>query len=139
MRVVADTNTIVSGLLWQGVPRRILDAARGERISLFTSAILLAELEEVLNREKFAQRLALAGVTTRELVLGYAALATRVESARIAPVILEDPEDDAVLACAIAARGEAIVSGDAHLLTLKKYEGIPILTAKELLAQIAIP
>jgi len=49
MRVVADTNIVVSGLLWKGNPRRLLDAARDGTIDLFTSAVLLTELEDVLN------------------------------------------------------------------------------------------
>ncbi len=57
MRVVADTNIVVSGLLWRGNPRRVLDAAREAAIELFTSAILLTELEDVLGRERFAKRL----------------------------------------------------------------------------------
>ena len=51
MRVVVDTNTIVSGLFWHGAPRRVLDAARTGRIQLFTSPVLLAELEDVLSRK----------------------------------------------------------------------------------------
>lgn len=137
MRVVADTNTVVSGLLWPGNPRRVLDAARTGALQLYTSAVLLAELDEVLQRPKFAQRLALAGVTARTLVLGYAALARLIEPAAIAPVIVEDPDDDAVLACAVAARAGVIVSGDSHLLDLKEYEKIPIVTAAQLVALIA--
>ena len=136
MRVVADTNTLVSGLLWHGNPRRILDAARAGTLQMYTTAALLAELEEVLQRPKFAQRLALAGVTSHTLVFGYAALARLVEPAEIAPVILADPDDDAVLACAVAVRAEIIVSGDSHLLDLKEYEGIPIVTAARLLTRI---
>ena len=136
MRVVADTNTLVSGLLWHGNPRRVLDEARAGTQQMYTTAALLAELEEVLQRPKFAQRLSLAGVTSHTLVLGYAALARLVEPAEIAPVILADPDDDAVLACAVAAGAEIIVSGDSHLLDLKDYEGILIVTAAHLLTRI---
>jgi len=135
--VVADTNTVVSGLLWHGPPRQVLDAARAGTLQLYTTAVLLAELDEVLQRPKFAQRLTLAGVTTRTLVLGYAALARLIEPAVIVPVVEEDPDDDAVLACAVAAQAEAIVSGDSHLLDLKEYEKIPVVTAAQLVAQIA--
>ena len=83
MRVVADTNIIVSGLLWRGNPRRILEAARAGNVNLFTTAVWLAELEDVLGREKFAERLASAGVVPHELVLGYAALASIIEPAEI--------------------------------------------------------
>ena len=99
-------------------------------------AALLAEIEEGLQRAKFAQRLSLAGVASHTLVMGYAALAWLIEPAVIEPVIVADPDDDVVLACAVAARAEAIVSGDNHLLDLKQYEGIPIFTAAQLLARI---
>ena len=136
MKAVADTNILVSGLLWQGAPRQVLDAARASQVDLFTSAALLAELEEALGRDKFAKRLKSAGVTARELVLGYAALAKLAEPAAIPSVIAEDPDDDAVLACAVGAAAEVIVSGDSHLLGLKQYQDIDILTATELLARL---
>ena len=136
MRVVADTNIVVSGLLWRGSPRRVLDAARDGIIELFTSAALLDELEAVLSREKFSQRLAKANVAADELVLGYAVLATLIEVEAVEPVILADPDDDAVLACALAGECDIITSGDGHLLRLKEYGGIRILTAAEILGDL---
>jgi uncharacterized protein len=90
-----------------------------------------------LDRRKFSDRLKNAQVTARELVLGYAALATLVIPDPIPPVILDDPEDDTVLACAIAAKAEIIVTGDTHLLRFKKYQSISIWTAGELLEHLA--
>ena len=55
MRVVADTNVVLSGLLWHGLTRELLHAARQGTVELFTSGALLAELEEVLQREKFLE------------------------------------------------------------------------------------
>jgi putative PIN family toxin of toxin-antitoxin system len=136
MRIVADTSTVVSGILWHGAPRRVLDAARSGAIDLFTSTLLLVELEDVLQRGKFAQRLTVVKSTPRDLVLGYAALATIVKPIAIEPVILDDPDDDAVLACACAASAEAIVSGDGHLLDMKEYQNIPIINANDLLMRI---
>jgi len=136
MRVVADTNVVVSGLLWRGNPRQILDAAREGKMDLFTSFVLLEELEDVLTREKFAARLQAAKVTAHELILGYAALAAVIEVEAIDPVILADPDDDDVLACALRAHANVIASGDSHLLDLKQHHGIRILTAAELLAEI---
>lgn len=137
MRVVADTNIVVSGLLWRGNPRRILDTARAGDITLFTTAVLLAELEDVLSREKFTERLAAAGIVPHDLVLGYAALASVIEPAEIEPVILADSDDDAVIACAVAAHCEVIVSGDSYLLNLKRYQDIRIVRAAELLSEIS--
>jgi putative PIN family toxin of toxin-antitoxin system len=136
VRVVADTNIVVSALFWYGPPRQVLDAARTGRLALFTSGALLAELVDVLNRTKFARRLAAAGVRADTLMLGFAALATVVQSAPVTPVIAADPDDDAVLACAVAAQAEAIVSGDAHLLQLGQYQNAPILTARQLLLNL---
>ena len=133
MRVVLDTNIVISGLLWHGSPRRILDAARAGDLTLLTTVVLLAELHDVLDRPKFAERLAKAGVTAEELVLGYGSLAGVVTPAIIDPVVVDDPDDDAVLACAVTCAAEAIVSGDPHLLALAQYAGIPIWTAARLL------
>lgn len=69
-RTVADTNIVVSALLWGGPPRGVLDAARRETIALFTSAALIAELEEVLTREKFAKRIAEVGSSVAEMIGG---------------------------------------------------------------------
>jgi predicted nucleic acid-binding protein len=79
MHIVADTNTIVSGLLWHGKP---------------------------------------------------------LQSVQIEPVILDDPDDDEVLACAVAAHAQVIVSGDSHLLGLKRYKHIRILSPDRFLKKI---
>jgi len=131
MRAVADTNVVVSGLLWQGPSRHILDRARLGTIELYTSPLLLLELEEVLHRGKFARRLTLVQSDPHELILSYSALAHVVLPQAILPVIKQDPDDDAVLACAVAARAEIIISGDRHLLDLGSFQAIRIVTAAE--------
>ena len=136
MKIVLDTNTVISGLLWKGAPRQILDLARSGSLTLFTSPELLAELANVLERKKFSARLALAETNVDELVYGYAALAKTIRPAKIKPMIKADPDDDKVLACAKAAKAEVITSGDDHLLNLKEYEGIRILTVNQLLAEV---
>ena len=136
MRVVADTNVVVSGLLWHGPSRQLLNAARHGAVELFTSGALLAELEEVLQREKFLNRLNAAQVQPRDLVIGYAALATIVQPAPIAPIVLRDPDDDAVIACALAAAALSIVSGDHDLLALKQHQRIEIVRVAEFMGRI---
>ncbi len=69
-------------------------------------------------------------------MLGYGALAWIVDPAKIEPVVLADPDDDAVIACAISSRSEIIVSGDSHLLGLRRHENIRIITAAELIKAI---
>jgi putative PIN family toxin of toxin-antitoxin system len=72
VRAVADTNTVVSGLLWTGAPHALLIAARDAKLSLYTSAALLDELAEVLARAKFAKRVAASNMDVERLVLRYA-------------------------------------------------------------------
>ena len=67
---------------------------------------------------------------------GYAALVTLVTPAAIAPTITRDPADDQVLATALAARADLIVSGDAHLLDLARFQGIEIVTAASAVVRI---
>ncbi|MCC7486903.1 MAG: putative toxin-antitoxin system toxin component, PIN family [Burkholderiales bacterium] len=98
MRVVADTNTIVSGLLWTGASRALLDAARDRRISLYTSAALLEELAQVLPRAKFARRVVASRMSIPRLVRRYARLAQRIVPADIGPAVPGDPDDAAALA-----------------------------------------
>ena len=117
MRLVLDTNTAISALLWHGTPGTLIDAAQAKSVSLYTSAPLLAELRGVLAREKFAKKLEARGLSVAEVFDGYASLATIVTPAIIVPTIANDPADDVVLATALAAQANAIVSGDATCLT----------------------
>ena len=138
MRIVADTNTVLSGLLWQGPPRRLLELAREGTVLLCTSLTLLAELAEVMARDKFARQVHAAGISAAELVENYGRLAEVVTPEPLPAAVSRDPDDDHVLACAIAGNAELIVSGDKrHLLVLIEYQGIPIRSASEALSILA--
>lgn len=131
MRVVLDTNVVASGFLWGGAPRQLLQAAREKKLQLYTSTPLLLELTDILGRAKFARKLAAAHLSVDQLVERYALLTTVVHPAVIAPTILDDPDDDHVLACALAAKAEIIVSGDRHLLDIKEHCGVRVVTVVE--------
>ena len=140
MRIVADTNTVLSGLLWQGPPRRLLELTRERKVSLYTSLTLIAELAEVIARDKFAERVRAAGLSAAELVEDYERLAEVVTPEPLPAPVSRDPDDDHVLACALAAKAELIVSGDKrHLLVLTEYQGIPIRNASDALGQLTAP
>ncbi len=132
MRLVLDTNTVVSGLLWGSAPSQLINAGLEGRIELFTSQTLLLELEDVLPRQKLSRRVAASGLSVAQLVARYALLARSVTPATIDRVS-KDPDDDYVLACALAAQADLIISGDDDLLALKEFLGIPIVTAAEAL------
>jgi putative PIN family toxin of toxin-antitoxin system len=138
VRLVLDTNTALSGLLWGGTPGRLIDAAEAAEIELASSTALLAELQGVLAREKFAKPLSRLGITAGDLFDGYAALVTIFMPATISPVIHQDPADDQVLAAALAAQADLIVTGDSHLLNLGgQYQGIPIVTPAQALGLVS--
>ena len=136
MRLVLDTYTALSGLLWGGTPGRLIDAAEAGQIELASSAALLAELQGVLSRAKFAKQFAKRGLTVADVFDGYAALVMIVTPAIIAPTITRDPADDQVLAAALAAKADLMVSGDAHLLDLMSFMGITIVDARDAVARL---
>ncbi len=128
---VLDTNILISSFFWKGDPRRILSFAYKNKLQIFTSPVLLLELEEVLNRPKFISFLQNAHVTPHNLIMDYAQLATVVTPEHIPSVVTQDPDDNEVVACALASKADLIISGDSDLLSLRKYENIPILSPKE--------
>lgn len=137
MRLVLDTNTAISGLLWHGVPGKLIEAAQAGRIELCTSAPLLAEPQGVLTRGKFSKQLQARSLGAEEILEDYAAIASIVMPAVIAPTVRRDPSDDLVLATALAAGADAIVSGDSHLLDLKTFHGIAIVVAAKAVRRVA--
>ena len=138
MRLVLDTNTVVSGLIWGGVPGQLIDAAAAGTVQIISSVPLLGELHDVLFRKKFATQLAEQGVDAADLFEGYAALVELVDPADIGPVILADPDDDIVLATAVAGGADAIVSGDAHLLGIGEFRGMPIITSAAAVSRLVV-
>lgn len=138
MKCVTDTNVVVSGLLWLGNPGRLLEAAATGRITLFTSPALVAELRSRLSYDRLVPRIVRSGLTLEELLTRYLNVAIVVNPVTVARVVADDADDDQVLACALAAQADLIVSGDSDLLALREYQGIRIVnpaTAVTLLEQ----
>jgi len=136
VRVVLDTNVVIAGLLWRGKPYELLGHAIDGKMQCFASAPLIEELERVLGYDRLAKRIASLNTTIAALVADYLELVELVIVADIAPAVSADPDDDALLATALAADAEMIVSGDVHLLNLKHYQVIPIVTAAECLRRL---
>jgi uncharacterized protein len=134
VRIVADTNTIVSALLWRGSPHRLIAAMEDYSVDFYTSRVLLDELADVLPRRKLAKAIRATGKTPGQLVAEYEGFVNVVTPASIRRTVPGDADDDHVLACALAANADLIVSGDAHLRNLKRYHGMRIVAAAEALA-----
>jgi uncharacterized protein len=140
MRVVLDTNTLVSAMLSpNGPPRRLVDAARDNVFELCSSPVLMAELLDVLSREKFANRFKAADITPLAIVKDIRRMAYMVSPTSVPRVIVNDEDDDHVLACAVASHADLIVSGDKDLHTLGgRYHGIPIVRPAQAMALVGV-
>jgi putative PIN family toxin of toxin-antitoxin system len=139
VKLVIDTNTIISGSLWQGPPARLLSTALGGKAKMFLSLSMLLELRETLQRPRFAQRLAGRGETPETIQARFRAACNEAIPAQVMPPPeLRDPDDLHVLACAVGASADAVVTGDKDLLTLKVFEGIPIINAGEALKRLGL-
>ncbi len=126
LKFVLDTNVLVSALIsTSGNPALLLDRA-GEKYTLFISKDILIEFKDVISRDKF-------GFTDDEINTIIEAIISFSETANPEiklDVIRSDPDDNKILECAVACGASHIVSGDRHLLGLKEYCGINIITPK---------
>lgn len=125
MRVLLDTNVLISAILFRVLPRSLLDRAIRGEFDLVTSPVLLDELEKILT-DRFQVPSELARLARSELEI----LADVVVPDDV-PAISRDPDDDQVLAAAVVGDVEAIVTGDRDLLVLETHRGIAILTPAE--------
>lgn len=127
MKAVIDTNVLIAALLWRGPPHALLEQVRAGKVSMVSSPALLAELADVMGRAKFDAILARTKTSRERLLARVCRLAEAIEPPPLREPVCRDPDDDRVLALALAAKADLIVSGDNDLLTLGSFEGIPIL------------
>ena len=132
MRVVADTNIYISALNFGGPPGEIVDLALEGVIELYISEPILKEIEGVLLR-KFGWSES-RGRSAVGVIRRFARLVVPGETVRAIP---EDEPDNRILECALKANVSAIATGDSHLLKLRKFQDIPIVSPRELLDRIA--
>jgi len=133
VRVVLDTNVLISAILFGGKPRQILEKAIRGEIQLCISEPILEELRGVLRRPKFDYSPEAVQVILTEL-MGTADFINPSETLNIVP---EDPEDNRILECAVEAEANYIVTGDIHLLRLGSYQDIKVLNAVAFLEELS--
>jgi|GEM_PF-341784 len=130
--LLLDTNVVVAALLWNGMPRQLLERIVTETsLGVLSSPRLVAELARVLRRPRFEKRRRATGMSADELVARYAMLATIVQPQNVMRVVAADTDDDHVLAAAVCAGASLIVTGDrSHLLPIGQHQGIAIVTPR---------
>ena len=129
MRVLCDTNTLISAAIAKGKPRKLLLKALANEFVLTTSNELLGELEEVIARPKFK----LSSFEKSKSVATVRKTAEIVKVQSDFKVVKDDPDDNMILNAAYDGKADYIVTGDHDLLGLKEFEGIGIVTASKML------
>lgn len=133
MRVVLDTNVIISGLFWKGIPGKVLEKCQKEHTLCFTKETF-SELKATIYYPKFLPHLQRLTFPIESFLARLAEKALIISKPpQEVFVIKEHPPDNKFLTCAISCQVSFIVSGDQHLLRLKEFQGIPILSPKEFL------
>lgn len=134
LRFILDTNIVISALLWGGKPRELLELAEDSYVlQLYSSPALLAELQQVLSYPKFQSRIEATGRNVPGLLFAFRSIVTLFEPTIVPEVVARDPDDNHVIAAALAAKADAIVSGDDDLLSLGDAAGMPVLRVAEAL------
>jgi uncharacterized protein len=122
MKTVLDANVIVSASVWGGNPRKVIARFSDGLDTLFITADIVDEVEDVLRRPKF-------GLSSEEAELRIAEIEELGSKVVVSPErritgVCRDPKDDMYLECALAAGADYIISGDSDLLSLKEYGGV---------------
>ena len=138
LRVVIDTNVIVSGIISRkGAPAEILNAWRERHFLLLISPAIVAEVRSVLGYARIREKYRLSDQEIDQMIslLEHDALLVP-GTADVAGSLPADPQDEMFLACAVDGLADVIVSGDHHLLDLGEYQDIPIIKAGRFLEQL---
>ncbi len=133
MKIVADTNVIVSALLWKKKLERFARLINEQKIILCFSSQTIDELIRVAEYPHILNKARNAGIDIFAVIDKLIANSIIVHPRFIPSLIVEDPSDNMFLACAIEAEADFLVSGDKHLLKLKSFQNIPILAPKQFL------
>jgi len=132
VRAVVDTNVVASGLLWRGPPNQILKWARDGVLDIMACEETSAEVKRVIQYKRFSQRLSDLDTIPNEVIAYFMNLVTFVPTPQFIPrAIHKDLFDNIFLALASENKARLIISGDKHLLDMKEYKDIPVVTPSE--------
>jgi len=135
MKIVLDANVFISSFFWSGNPRAVLERVIAGIDALFVTKEILDEIEEVIGRPKFhtSKDEIQYYINSIEEIASKITPKSRIQNAR------RDASDNKYIECGITAGADYIVSGDIHLLELRKYGGIEMVSPKDYLAIVKRP
>ena len=133
LKLVLDTNTIVSAFFWEGNEAELFRKIEQGRAKLYITSEVLKEVEEVIKRPKFNEVMMKAGLTPDQIIQKIVSLSHLVIAPKLNIKVCRDKKDNKFLECAESAKVDYIVSGDEDLLFLKEYKGIQIVRTSRML------
>lgn len=128
MKVVLDTNILISALLFKGRVAFVFGLIEEEKIVPCFTPSTIKEFQNVLSREKFRKNLEELGMKAEQIVDAILQKSLICLDIKIEDIVLDDPTDNKFLACAVSCNAALIISGDQHLLGLKHFNNLPIIT-----------
>ncbi len=131
MKITVDTNVLISATFWYGDSFRILERVENKEIELVLSPEILKEYEEVLEYDEIQEKIQAKQLTMKQTVQKIQTMATLAYPSEKVNVIKDDPDDNAVLECALEGKVKYIITNDKHLLKLEEFREIKILTPAE--------
>lgn len=137
MRIVVDTNILVSATFWTGIPFRIIECAEENLFELLLSKAIIDEFIEVLNYKEIQEKVRGRHLEMTHTIEKLISIASIVEPREKIKAVKDDPDDDKVIECAVEGKADYIVSRDKHLLRLKEFRGIKIASPEEFVKLIA--
>jgi len=133
VKVAFDTNVWIPIFIKKTLGKEFSEILKKGAIAVFVTEEIMTEISKVLMDPKINKLLELSGVSEREILQNIIESSEVVKPTFKLKVIKEDLEDNRILDCALQAKAEFIVSGDRHLLKLKKFKKIKIVTPREFL------
>lgn len=128
MRVVFDTNVLISGLLWKGATSALFDLVDDGSVELCVTPAIIEEINRVIAYSKITQQLRRVGVNPEDVLEYLLQHALVFEDVTFVRLVTDDPSDNMFINCAIISSSEWLVSGDRHLLRVGSYRNIKIVT-----------
>jgi len=127
VRAVFDTNVLIAAFVAEGICSKLLMRSRKNQFHLIVSSVILQEFERVLTKKFSATR----NEARNALLVVSGAIHSVVHPSPLNQSVCRDPDDDAILACALEAKADYLVTGDEDLLELKVFKGIRIVTPRD--------
>ena len=134
MRITLDTNVLVSATFWDGEASKIMELIEKKKVKCFLSKNILEEYNRVLHSGEIIEKTKKNHLSIKSAIIKVIEISIIVDPKRKIKVVKDDPDDNKILECAVEVRADYIVTYDSkHLLKLKEFEGIRIVSPTQFL------